>query len=547
MEGQPEQCFMCFESSPSCSTIHEVATLLEDGSYVKPVDVVSKVFDGTIKIAKASKCCLVCTMTLNNFAIIEHSFSKAKSEIFAKLSSLSRLKVEKEELPEKRKKVKPNWFSPNEDEDECEDKITTLQIELSHDKWVEVDQSFEARLALFRDCLKSNVEPSNPGCSFSRINDAKSNCLSKQCDVEVHFELDRDAKCVTVTTRGKSANHGVKDPSRVTFELTKGEFTEECICEFCCEKFNSDELLSQHHKIMNEAVYKCPLCSNESKTFQARNSHFLNVHTSDSPYECKNENCTLSFKTRSKKNQHEKACLYHIRYPCSKCEKTFMTRRNLREHFKIVHDKQITDLPYKCGHCDKQFYKKCNYENHIITHDQTGQKPYVCLSKGCGLSFRRLRTLNDHFKAKHSGLPKTYLCSICGQKFDSNTGYKQHLAKHSGMVYIKRNYACQDCGKTFRSPSDLQIHRVVHTKEKAFACDTCNAQFSQKASLKDHYNVHLKYYVCRVCNKAFGRQRYLDNHAKSCSGLSKETKANEIIIRLEPGQMEEYTIDVPAN
>ena len=61
------------------------------------------------------------------------------------------------------------------------------------------------------------------------------------------------------------------------------------------------------------------------------------------------------------------------------------------------------------------------------------------------------------------------------------------------------------------------IHAVVHTKEKSFRCDICQAQFSQKASLKDHQNVHLKKFQCSTCNKAFGRQRYLESHLKSCS------------------------------
>ena len=33
--------------------------------------------------------------------------------------------------------------------------------------------------------------------------------------------------------------------------------------------------------------------------------------------------------------------------------------------------------------------------------------------------------------------------------------------------------------------------------------------FTQKSSLKDHYNVHMKKFICPVCDKAFGRQRYV--------------------------------------
>ena len=102
----------------------------------------------------------------------------------------------------------------------------------------------------------------------------------------------------------------------------------------------------------------------------------------------------------------------------------------------------------------------------------------------------------------------------------------------TGIPYIKRNYACKHCGKCFRSPADVTIHEAVHTKVKAFNCDMCNAQFTQKASLKDHYNVHLKTFQCEHCKKAFGRQRYLINHIKSCAGgrpVSKFVKNEESI------------------
>ena len=92
------------------------------------------------------------------------------------------------------------------------------------------------------------------------------------------------------------------------------------------------------------------------------------------------------------------------------------------------------------------------------------------------------------------------------------------VEKHSGICDLKSLLSEMSNIFSSRSPADVSIHEVVHTKDKAFNCDLCSAQFTQKASLKDHYNVHMKTFQCEHCKKSFGRQRYLDNHIKSCTG-----------------------------
>ena len=118
----------------------------------------------------------------------------------------------------------------------------------------------------------------------------------------------------------------------------------------------------------DDSVYNCPLCPTLSKTFQSRNSHFLIKHTSDKPYNCTNKDCDLAFKTKYKKNQHEKSCVFHVRFSCTKCEKTFVSQRNLSDHIKQFHEKSYK---HKCELCGKRFFKKCNYKSHLLTHENS--------------------------------------------------------------------------------------------------------------------------------------------------------------------------------
>ena len=148
-------------------------------------------------------------------------------------------------------------------------------------------------------------------------------------------------------------------------------------------------------------------------------------------YQC--SNCKKSFKTKYKKTQHESLCIDNIRFPCSKCEKSFSSRKNLREHYKHLHERDKYEPPYRCEHCAKPFYKKCNYDNHIVVHEDS--KPFICTHPGCGMNFKRAKTLKTHQDLKHNNFKtKKYLCATCGQEFESFSGYKQHCSKHSGAV-----------------------------------------------------------------------------------------------------------------
>ena len=98
----------------------------------------------------------------------------------------------------------------------------------------------------------------------------------------------------------------------------------------------------------------------------------------------------------------------------------------------------------------------------------------------------------------------------------------------------------------------MKTHMVVHSKERPFVCSwpDCDQSFSQKASLKDHVNVHEKKYQCHLCEKAFGRERYLKMHSKTCTGRDKskekadDTDVPHIIVEMEGVQVIQDTEDV---
>ena len=506
-----ELCELCHRNCDTVLSFGQISEVVKDEISFDPLAILTLTFDFEEKnyiksLNRNSKACPSCSDDLKLLAVLRKQYTDLKEKILQKLQT-----NEGQDLKGRRGKSKTFANEESEESDNEENKNSTISI-------VNVDEGFK-----LEEYVKPNLSEVYPKCSLSRLSsDSKVKCLSKKCQLELSFQV-KDKQLVIVS-KNEPQHEDKEDPNRVIFELTKAEFQEECICEYCCKRFSKEDDLIQHQKVVSETVYKCPLCSIESKSFHGRNLHFLISHSSDRPYNC--QNCQKTFKTKYKKTQHEKSCASNTRHPCQRCSKTFSSIRNLNDHEKFVHNKDVNSFQFQCEICNKRFYKKCNYESHLISHQPTTTK-YQCAHSECGQTFKRIRTLKSHVELKHSGLKKAFLCSICGHCLESYTGYRQHLAKHSGTVYIKRSYNCSDCDKAFRSPSDLKIHQVVHSKAKAFTCDICQAVFTQKASLKDHYNVHLKKFVCHFCSKPFGRERYLNNHLKGCSSRNKDDSTTE--------------------
>ena len=63
--------------------------------------------------------------------------------------------------------------------------------------------------------------------------------------------------------------------------------------------------------------------------------------------------------------EHRKRCVEGVRFECESCKKSFVSRRNLREHVTAVHTKE---KPHACPECGRGFHKASNLKSHIATH-----------------------------------------------------------------------------------------------------------------------------------------------------------------------------------
>ena len=65
-------------------------------------------------------------------------------------------------------------------------------------------------------------------------------------------------------------------------------------------------------------------------------------------------------------------------------------------------------------------------------------------------------------------------CTICGKRFKSLLGHKNHQSIHT---YTEASFKCDSCEKSFFSKLRLKVHEKIHTSEKSFKCESCNRSF----------------------------------------------------------------------
>uniref|UniRef100_A0A915C034 C2H2-type domain-containing protein n=1 Tax=Parascaris univalens TaxID=6257 RepID=A0A915C034_PARUN len=149
------------------------------------------------------------------------------------------------------------------------------------------------------------------------------------------------------------------------------ERVENITCEFCKQKFMSQNQLREHCSIvhLNQRPYECSICKMTFARKGGLNRHNLTVH-SDFVYNCPYEGCT------------------HAGYKCSKA---------LSAHIRSVH----THIrPYKCEQCGKSFVRRNDLRTHETMH--LANWDFVC--ETCGQKFRCAAYLKRHSKSQHGAI-----------------------------------------------------------------------------------------------------------------------------------------------
>ncbi|KAE8629136.1 hypothetical protein XENTR_v10000368 [Xenopus tropicalis] len=105
---------------------------------------------------------------------------------------------------------------------------------------------------------------------------------------------------------------------------------------------------------------------------------------------------------------------------------------------------------------------------------------------------------------------KHCVCNICGKRFKHPSNLELHKRSHTA----DKIFTCDECGKSFNMHRKLIKHRIRHTGEKPYNCVTCGKKFAGSGDLRRHVRSHTgeRPYTCDVCNKNFSRSAVLRRH-----------------------------------
>ena len=162
-----------------------------------------------------------------------------------------------------------------------------------------------------------------------------------------------------------------------------------------------DHILTQHET--NVKNHKCPHCDYTAKLPVYLKRHINRLHqATEIRFRC--DKCNYGTATKQNLTHHYNIHKTEAPFTCpdNDCLKSFKSAKHLRNH---IYSKR---RDFACSECDKNFPSQPELKKHMIMH--TGIKENVC--RICQARYAHLSGLNQHFKVNHAGhLP--FHCKQC--------------------------------------------------------------------------------------------------------------------------------------
>ena len=118
----------------------------------------------------------------------------------------------------------------------------------------------------------------------------------------------------------------------------------------------------------------------------------------------------------------------------------------------------------------------------VEKRSHTGVQPHFC--NDCGKSFTTAASLKKH-RAHSSAREEIFPCEYCGKSFtqSSSPSLREHIRE---IQPEEKPYPCNICSTYFATDSDLERHKLIHAGYRHLLCDDCGKSFSEPSELQLH-------------------------------------------------------------
>lgn len=173
--------------------------------------------------------------------------------------------------------------------------------------------------------------------------------------------------------------------------------------------------------------------------------------------------------------------------------------------------------------CKPTAKKTARVDNRVNAKEIFVNSPIKFTCAKCKQSFPNIEELSTHMKSKIC-FDYTHKCTFCGKSFTSKDAMRKHMYTHKAKVKV----VCDQCGKEFKGPYELDTHiesthnRVVR-KDCVFRCNKCEEVLPSHLDLVNHMKEHAKEAdnvtkLCEICAKECptkkSYQAHMQNHRK---------------------------------
>ncbi|XP_065363944.1 transcription factor grauzone-like isoform X2 [Calliphora vicina] len=277
------------------------------------------------------------------------------------------------------------------------------------------------------------------------------------------------------------------------------------------EKKPAKKKLSAQDEVAMSIDLVCDICQTRVETWKALREHFLLAHTKTPYIKC----CDIVYRKPRELIEHLEWHKNPDMFRCQICDKNMSSARNLTIHITSEHPDEADSVEfYECEHCSKRIRNYNLFKKHMRSHNKDQEvECHICNKRFCSEINLTRHICNMHKYTKY------HVCDVCGQKYKNKESFKNHYAKHQGI--IEPAAQCSICNRWLKNKHSLRLHRFVHEKHTT-PCDICGKVFDTKHSLRKHKSYWHKSDLnlqCSFCEKVFRQERNLQEHMATHTGV----------------------------